>query len=68
MKKFFYLLINILPIVVGYGVFAILLIIFGRIPSVGQSILKLWYIPFTILTTYMCYIILKDFRSTKPTN
>ena len=44
MKKILCFLINILPVFVGYGVFAILLAIFTKIPSLGQQILNLWYI------------------------
>jgi len=68
MKKILCFLINILPVFVGYGVFAILLAIFTKIPSLGQQILNLWYIPFAIISFYMFYTALKDFRSAKQNN
>lgn len=48
MKKV--LLMNVFPAFVGYGIFAILLATFSKIPSVGQEILNIWYIPFSIFT------------------
>jgi len=48
MKKV--LLMNVFPAFVGYGIFAILLATFSKIPSVGQQILNIWYIPFSIFT------------------
>lgn len=66
MKKV--LLFNIFPISVGYSVFAILLAIFSKIPGYGQKILNIWYIPFMIVTIYMCYTIFKDFRTIKQNN
>lgn len=68
MKKNTNLLINIFPLFIAYSVFAILLAIFAKIPSVGQQILNLWYIPFTIISFYMFYTVLKDFRSAKQNN
>lgn len=66
MKKV--LLMNIFPVGVGYSVFAILLATFSKIQSVGQQILNIWYIPFVIVTIYMCYTIFKDFRTIKQNN
>jgi len=62
------LLFNIFPISVGYSVFAILLAIFSKIPGYGQQILNIWYIPFSIFTMYVFYIILKDYRLMKQNN
>lgn len=67
-KKVLYFLISILPIVTGYGVFAILLSLFSKVPGVGQQIVNLWYIPFSIISFYMFYTALKDFRSAKQNN
>lgn len=66
MKKV--ILSNIFPIFVGYSVFAILLSIFSKVPNYGQQILNIWYIPFMIVTIYMCYTIFKDFRTIKQNN
>jgi hypothetical protein len=66
MKKV--LLMNIFPVGVGYSVFTILLAIFSKIPKYGQQILNIWYIPFMIVTIYMCYTIFKDFRTIKQNN
>ena len=66
MKKV--LLLNIFPITVGYSVFAILLTIFTNVPKVGQQIQNIWYIPFSIFTLYVFYIILKDYRLIKQNN
>jgi len=62
------LLLNIFPITVGYSVFAILLTIFTNVPKVGQQIQNIWYIPFSIFTLYVFYIILKDYRLIKQNN
>jgi len=62
------ILSNIFPIFVGYSVFAVLLSIFSKIPKYGQQILNIWYIPFMIVTIYMCYTIFKDFRTIKQNN
>jgi hypothetical protein len=59
------LLLNIFPISVGYSVFAILLAIFSKIPGYGQQILNIWYIPFSIFTMYVFFIIWKDYRLIK---
>jgi len=63
MKKILCFLINILPVLVGYSVFAILLAIFANIPGIGRQIANLWYIPFGIISIYMFYTGLKDFRA-----
>lgn len=63
MKKV--ILSNIFPIFVGYSVFAILLSIFSKVPNYGQQIVNIWYIPFIILTGYISYTILKDYRLIK---
>lgn len=68
MKKILYFLISILPIITGYGVFAILLSLFSKVPGVGQQIVNIWYIPFSIFTMYVFYIILKDYRLMKQNN
>ncbi len=57
-----------LPAIVGYGVFVILLNIFTKVSIVGQQIMNVWYIPFAIISFYMIYTAFKDFRSAKQNN
>ena len=60
MKKV--LLMNVFPAFVGYSIFAILLATFSKIPNVGQQILNIWYIPFSIFTMYVFFKIWKEYR------
>ena len=46
------ILSNAFPIIVGYSVFYILLTVIKQVPAVGQEVLKLWFIPFSVLTAY----------------
>jgi hypothetical protein len=65
MNKKNFILSNIFPIIAGYGVFYILLTIMKQFPVVGQEVLKLWFIPFSVLTVYIIYSIRKDYKLLK---
>lgn len=65
MKTVLNILFNIvIPVVVGYAVFGVLLSLFTKIPEIGLMVSNVWYLPFTILTVYMIYDVLRDFRIT----
>lgn len=65
MKTVLNILFNIvIPVVVGYVVFGVLLSLFTKIPEIGLMVSNVWYLPFTILTVYMIYTVLRDFRIT----
>ncbi|MDR7855008.1 hypothetical protein [Tissierella sp.] len=66
MKKVINVVFNVvIPIIVGYAIFGILLSIFRDIPTIGHSVTNLWYVPFSILTLYMGYTSVKDYRLAK---
>lgn len=63
MKTALNIIFNIvIPVVVGYAVFGVLLSLFVKIPEIGLIVANVWYLPFTILTIYMGYEVLKDFH------
>lgn len=69
MRKKLCILINLLfPAIVGYSVFAILFSLFTKVPSVGQQVANLWYIPLAIYTIYISFINVKDYKLAKQSN
>ena len=62
MKKFLNILIQIVPVLCGYAVYGILYSLVTRIPTIGDIIASLWYVPFSVVTVYMAYQVAKDVR------
>lgn len=62
MKKFLNILIQIVPVLVGYAVYGILYMLVTQIPTIGDIIASLWYVPFGVVTVYMAYQVAKDVR------
>lgn len=62
MEKFLKIFIKIAPVLVGYAVYGILYMLVTRIPTIGDIIASLWYVPFGVVTVYMAYQVAKDVR------
>lgn len=54
--------LNIFPFASAYGVFYILLAIIKQVPVVGQKVSEIWYIPFFIVTSYLVYSTIKEYK------
>lgn len=54
--------LKIFSIATAYGVFYILLSVIKQVPEVGQKVYEIWYIPFFIVTSYLVYSTVKDYK------